>query len=234
MPYKNKADRDKNYQESYLKKFGHYPVPLVRKTKEEKLIVKRLWNSNNVERCKESARKSRLKHKDKRYAETKIWIEKNKEKQKQYHKEYQVGYYQDNKEETDKRNRKWAFKNPERRREIGKKYAKTHPEEMKKFLKDYSLKLTGRFRDMKGSAVQRNYEVEISFDKFCKIVLNPCVYCGENKKRIGIDRIDNTKGYTIENSAPCCTTCNMMKKVMTVEEFIAHIRKIHDFNIINN
>ena len=35
----------------------------------------------------------------------------------------------------------------------------------------------------------------------------PCVYCGDTK-RIGLDRIDNTKGHNKDNVVPCCYECN--------------------------
>lgn len=39
------------------------------------------------------------------------------------------------------------------------------------------------------------------------ILTKPCIYCGD-KKRIGCDRIDNTKGHTKDNVVPCCYECN--------------------------
>lgn len=45
----------------------------------------------------------------------------------------------------------------------------------------------------------------------------------------GIDRIDNRRGYTVENCVPCCSTCNMMKKTLTEEQFLNHIKQITIF-----
>jgi len=42
----------------------------------------------------------------------------------------------------------------------------------------------------------------------------------------GLDRIDNTKGYVIDNVVPCCGHCNLMKRGMTVLEFKEHIQRI--------
>jgi hypothetical protein len=45
----------------------------------------------------------------------------------------------------------------------------------------------------------------------------------------GIDRLDNTKGYTIDNCVPCCPDCNEAKSNMTEEAFLKHIEKIYNF-----
>ncbi len=42
----------------------------------------------------------------------------------------------------------------------------------------------------------------------------------------GIDRRDNKKGYTYNNSQPCCYTCNHMKWGMTEYNFLEHIKII--------
>ena len=67
----------------------------------------------------------------------------------------------------------------------------------------------------------------LSFEDFDAITSRSCFYCGENEKRIGIDRIDNSIGYTKENSVSCCKICNYMKRTMTKEDFLNHIKKIY-------
>jgi hypothetical protein len=47
----------------------------------------------------------------------------------------------------------------------------------------------------------------------------------------GIDRINSSLGYTIDNCVPCCTRCNRMKMVLLEEDFIFHIFKICAFQI---
>ncbi|NCB97235.1 MAG: hypothetical protein EOM36_02595 [Bacteroidia bacterium] len=42
----------------------------------------------------------------------------------------------------------------------------------------------------------------------------------------GIDRVNNTLGYTIENIVPCCSLCNSMKSTLSSESFLAHIKQI--------
>jgi len=50
----------------------------------------------------------------------------------------------------------------------------------------------------------------------------------ENSKIMisGIDRADNALGYTLENSVPCCSLCNYLKREMSISELISRIEKI--------
>jgi hypothetical protein len=229
MPFKNEEARLKNYRERYLAKYGHYPKPLVRKTKEEKLAVKRAWALANKDKEKAYAEKSREKHKEQRRLDNKLWVEKNKDYYLQYHRKYNKKWYKENKESNHQRSLKWARNNPERFKEIKKKFMETHPEDVKAGLIRYRKTLKGRYRVLKGSAVKRGYLVGVNFEQFCKIISNPCAYCGENEKRIGIDRVDNKIGYTLENCVPCCNPCNMMKKIMNVDDFLGHIKRVNTF-----
>ena len=54
----------------------------------------------------------------------------------------------------------------------------------------------------------------------------PCTYCGSPIDTIGIDRIDNSKGYLKGNITACCSLCNWMKRELSVDDFINHINKI--------
>jgi hypothetical protein len=48
-------------------------------------------------------------------------------------------------------------------------------------------------------------------------------------KANGIDRLDSSLGYTIENCVPCCFPCNQRKMDTPPEEFLEHMRKILDY-----
>jgi len=63
------------------------------------------------------------------------------------------------------------------------------------------------------SAKNRGIAFELSSEEFKSIVCQSCFYCGTVTagESVGIDRFDNTKGYTVENCRPCCDTCNRMK-----------------------
>lgn len=92
----------------------------------------------------------------------------------------------------------------------------------------------------------------ISLDEFCTISKSPCKYCGleyskeiedrvnesKKQKRLsdhvlkcnGVDRVDSSKGYTVENSVACCKYCNIAKNTMTESEFYAWIKRVYEFN----
>lgn len=46
----------------------------------------------------------------------------------------------------------------------------------------------------------------------------------------GIDRLDNSKGYTIDNSVACCSKCNIAKGTDTKEEYIARCKAVSNHN----
>lgn len=74
----------------------------------------------------------------------------------------------------------------------------------------------------------RNLTNELSDLDLEFIMFSRCFYC--NKKYdtpIGVDRLDNSIGYTLENSVPCCLVCNRMKLNFTTKQFISHIQLIY-------
>ncbi len=71
----------------------------------------------------------------------------------------------------------------------------------------------------------RGIQMELSLEQFSALINSPCHYCGTLNSR-GVDRLDSSGSYTLENSKPCCHDCNEMKNDKTEEQFIAHIRQI--------
>lgn len=55
-------------------------------------------------------------------------------------------------------------------------------------------------------------KVDYTVNEFIeRIKGNECSYCGENTDELGLDRIDNTKGHTLNNTVVCCSVCNMTR-----------------------
>ena len=94
----------------------------------------------------------------------------------------------------------------------------------------------------KYSAKKKGHIWNLTEEQFAEITKKNCFYCGgkpeqtyKANKRVngnyiynGIDRKDNTKGYTIENSVPCCKTCNMAKNSLTIQEFKNWVKRIYN------
>ena len=49
-------------------------------------------------------------------------------------------------------------------------------------------------------------------------------------KANGLDRIDSSKGYSSENTVPCCKYCNTAKNTMSVNEFMEWVKRIYSYN----
>ena len=92
---------------------------------------------------------------------------------------------------------------------------------------------------MKMGAKVRGYDWDLTREQVLKITKQNCFYCGTPPSNIaapkntngdyvysGIDRIDNNKGYIIDNIIPCCWICNRAKATMTISEFLEWIERI--------
>ena len=83
-------------------------------------------------------------------------------------------------------------------------------------------------------AVKEGWSITITPEQWRTLVLARCFYCGREPYTIalpslkcngklpvnGIDRRDNTQGYTPANSVSCCIECNRMKRDFTEARFI--------------
>jgi len=101
------------------------------------------------------------------------------------------------------------------------------------------------YRNYKRAAKARSLCFDLSFEEFFSIITQSCYYCGQppseyqsdkfNKIseeifiRNGIDRKINNIGYTIENSVPCCATCNRAKMTLNDKPFLQWISKVYKY-----
>jgi len=94
------------------------------------------------------------------------------------------------------------------------------------------------FRDYKYRCKK---EFTLTLNDFHALIFSDCHYCkskpynlyrnGKKLKNLkvktnGIDRIDNTKGYTIDNVVPCCIICNRAKLNIAYDSFLIWINKL--------
>jgi len=95
--------------------------------------------------------------------------------------------------------------------------------------KDYNYhnhSMLGKYRQYKHGAMRRGYEWFLSIEDFAKFWHVDCHYCGDKINGVGIDRIDNSQGYSSNNCKPCCSMCNEMKLDYTSEAWIEQMKKI--------
>jgi len=93
------------------------------------------------------------------------------------------------------------------------------------------------------NAKSRSLSFELSFDEFFTLSQKNCHYCGVEpsnfskckshyKKEFtynGIDRVDNSLGYVLENCVPCCKICNSAKSNLTEGQFQQWIDRLVAF-----
>lgn len=91
--------------------------------------------------------------------------------------------------------------------------------------------------DYKCGAKRRGLIWTLSDEEFNTLSQNKCHYCGTGPSNTltepydtftynGVDRKDNSLGYTLENSLPCCFECNMCKGTMEYDAFLAWINRV--------
>jgi len=105
-------------------------------------------------------------------------------------------------------------------------------------ISDEEIRVNRVFCDYRMRSRQRKFDFSLSKEVFAQLMDEPCYYCGgkpvntfiQHGRQLrpyqGIDRKDNSKGYTPENCVPCCIVCNKMKKAKNHDEFIQHVLKI--------
>jgi hypothetical protein len=84
------------------------------------------------------------------------------------------------------------------------------------------------FRNYCWQAKIREYSFEFAEIEFRKLINSNCYYCdkipstvgkaeGGNIVYNGLDRVDNSMGYSLDNCVPCCESCNKKKMGVTIE-----------------
>lgn len=97
------------------------------------------------------------------------------------------------------------------------------------WLKIYKETRTRKLSNIKHSAKNRNIPFDLEDDYSMALTDKPCFYCGTattTDKRNGIDRLDNTVGYTVSNCASCCGICNFMKKCLDALTFVERCSQV--------
>lgn len=100
------------------------------------------------------------------------------------------------------------------------------------------------FNRVKGNAKIRKIPFTITLNDFIQIAYKNCFYCNEppvqnynfrdrGRPYNGLDRIDNSLGYTLENSVSCCPICNYAKHDLSVTEFKNWLTKCYKSFVVD-
>lgn len=127
--------------------------------------------------------------------------------------DYGKQYYQDHKEEMS---------------EQQKQYRNEHKEEIKEQKKGYRKSKMGRacymvssykYIDKKYNRGECTLTPQWVVDN---IFTSKCRYCQKDDwRKLGCDRIDNSKPHTPDNVVPCCEECNCKRGRKSFEEFLS-------------
>lgn len=105
--------------------------------------------------------------------------------------------------------------------------------------------LRRKYKGYEKRAKAKGLEFTLTIEIALKLFNSNCDYCGLEPQKINaiysgntvdgvckantIDRIDSSKGYTIDNIVPCCNTCNKAKLIMSKKEFLDWITKVYTY-----
>lgn len=92
-----------------------------------------------------------------------------------------------------------------------------------------------RFNNLLHGAGKRGIVATLTLEQYAQVIaVGICFYCSRPLPEFGhgVDRKDNSSGYTPENSLPCCAECNEIKRdKLTFDEMVwimAH-RKVEGY-----
>lgn len=195
-------EKNKQWQQEHREERNEY----AKQRYQNKEEVREKQKQYNLEHKEERKEKREL-NKEKIKEQGKRWREENKDKIKEKHKQY----YDNNKDLLAKKKQEYRKNNKNKVRNREKIYQKSPK---------------GRFATYKSQARVRKLNFDLSYDEFMTFWQQPCSYCGDPIETIGIDRVNNTIGYKINNCVSCCFICNQMKMNFGIKEWEEQMKKI--------
>lgn len=133
------------------------------------------------------------------------------------------------------------FKNLNKNLSRHKEYYKNNKYKVKEYRERNKNKISNlrrnpenRFRVSKNLAKYRNLSFTLTFEEYKSLISKPCYYCegefGKVETSLGLDRIDNGRGYELDNVLSCCTDCNRTRgDRFTVAENWVAIQAVRKF-----
>lgn len=167
-------------------------------------------------------------------AARKAWSKRYYQENKEEIKTRKHQFYEENKEEITAEKRE-AYQDPEQKikqQEINKKsYLKNRDKILLK-----NRKPKKRFQWLISYAKKRELPCTLTEEQFTDLISRSCSYC-ENQlgspsdsTGAGLDRLDNDRGYELDNVAPSCAICNRVRNDhFTPEETKVAVRAVIEF-----
>ena len=122
-------------------------------------------------------------------------------------KEYINLYRENNKDKIKAKEKEYR----ENHKEDRKFYREDNKDKLRKKASEYSQTLKGKFASYKAQAKTRKIDFTLTLEEFKLFWQQNCYYCNRSIATVGLDRIDSSIGYIVNNVRPCCARCNRMK-----------------------
>lgn len=201
--------RDRIYREANREKLAEY-AHAYREANREKLAEKdRAWREANREEISERRRIHREANREEISEQKRAWREANREAVL----EQKRAYREANREKIAEKDRAWREANREKIAEMDRAYREANPH--RNWAAGYRVRC-------------RQFGIESVVEDFTKADViytygDRCFYCREGAFEHLDHDIPVSKGgpHTLENVRPSCADCNITKREMTAEEFLA-------------
>jgi len=160
-----------------------------------------------------------------------------------YHKDYRAK----NKEKISQNIKRFKDKNREKIRKEGREYYHKRAELLKKeesltgrtpdviiYEHNYRRTVQSKYSRLKSLANKKGLGFNISKEQFFLLLDKLCFYCEGELSETGysLDRMDNSRGYLIDNVATCCKRCNWIKgSYLSFEEMVIVGKCLKDFRL---
>jgi len=139
-------------------------------------------------------------------------------------------YREANKEKLRERHAQYYIKNRDKIRGNLKRWRKENLEKFRSLRRRQSYEPKGKYTTYKHQAKRRGIDFVLSFEEFMTFWQKSCWYCHNPIKTIGLDRVDNFLGYSIQNVVSCCKPCNDGKNCSLQNEYIERCKRIARFH----
>ena len=118
-------------------------------------------------------------------------------------------YYWEHEEFRDRKKKKMELAN--------KKYHEANRDRLNDYHRGQKKSLRGRANAIRGQAKSRSISYELTLEQLETFWQKPCFIpsCPNKIETVNLDRVDNTKGYTIDNVRSCCLDHNKIKMAHT-------------------